>query len=105
MLTESARMSSAAELRFRVRSQPPTRRVVRVVALPLGSDRERISLLADVGDADIVVMVATAGADAHSAADIGRVCSDARVMTTAVVIRDSQTTEDELARTLAQLRP
>ena len=105
VLTESARMSSAAEARFRLQTQPPTRRVVKVVALPLASDRERATVLDEARTADIVVMVAPAGADAHEAAAIGRTCSDARVMTTAVVIRDKQTTEADLARTLAQVRP
>lgn len=59
----------------------------------------------EVASADLVVMVASAGADARAAATIGRACSDARIMTTTIVIRGESTTDEALAKTLAQVRP
>lgn len=38
MLSESARMSSAAEARFRIRASPPTSRALNVIALDSASD-------------------------------------------------------------------
>ena len=105
MLSESARMSSAAEARFRIQTQPPTARVVTVIALPPTDDRERARLADGIAGADLVVMVVSAGADARAAATIGRACSDRRVMTTTIVIRDHATTDEALSRTLADVRP
>jgi hypothetical protein len=128
MLSESARMSSAAEARFRIRSPASTRRAVRVLALDGPSDRgvARLracpasgvvalesaalrdgdgGLLEAVSTADLVVMIATAGHDASAAAAIGEACSRDRVMTTTVVIRPSSASDDALSRTLAQVRP
>ena len=105
MESESARMSSAAEARFRIQAQPPTARVVMVIALPPTDDRERARLADGIAGADLVVMVVSAGADARAAATIGRACSDRRVMTTTIVIRDHATTDEALSRTLADVRP
>ena len=105
MESESARMSSAAEARFRIQTQPPTARVVTVIALPPTDDRERARLADGIAGADLVVMVVSAGADARAAATIGRACSDRRVMTTTIVIRDHATTDEALSRTLADVRP
>ena len=98
-------MSSAAEARFRIQTQPPTARVVTVIALPPTDDRERARLADGIAGADLVVMVVSAGADARAAATIGRACSDRRVMTTTIVIRDHATTDEALSRTLADVRP
>jgi hypothetical protein len=128
MLSESARMSSAAEARFRVRAPASVARVVSVVALEpdcddvlvrlserswkdvsffpasavSGCDRERLETVAN---ADLVVMVAAAGADASAAASIGRACSDRRVHTAAFVLRGPSTSDEALSKTLAQVRP
>ncbi len=105
MLSESARMSSAAEARFRIPTQPPTDRAIAVFPLDSASERELSRFVEEVASADLVVMVASAGADARAAATIGRACSDARIMTTTIVIRGESTTDEALAKTLAQVRP
>ena len=127
MLSESARMSSAAELRFRIPAPPPTRRQVRVAALDPASDRlvaalaqgawpgvtffaaaapDRVERLAEeVAAADLVVMVTAAGADAHASAAIGEACSRRRVPTATFVVRPATVDEAALSKTLAQVRP
>lgn len=105
MLSESARMSSAAEARFRIQAPNPTARVVKVISLDSASDREIARLVEEVPTADLVVMVASAGADAHAAAIIGKACSAQRVMTTTLVVRAGSSTDEALSKTLAQVRP
>jgi hypothetical protein len=145
MISESARMSSAAEARFRVQAPNSKPRATRVIALdapseavvrglaaaPGGSatfltvvaaaDRAggeppadawlidftgRRALLQDeVRGADLVIMIAAAGGDARGAAAIGRACSHDRVTTTALVVGAAAVSEQDLSRTLAQLRP
>jgi hypothetical protein len=124
MLSESARMSSAAEARFRIQAPPPTARAVMVIPLDSGSERlvARLSertwsgvtflsasaaadVLTDVAAADLVVMVASAGADANAAAIIGQVCSRRRIPTATCVIRGVSASETALSSTLAQVRP
>jgi hypothetical protein len=105
MLSESARMSSAAEARFRIQATIPTARAVKVISLDSASDREIAKLVEEVPTADLVVMVASAGADAHAAAIIGEACSVQRVMTTTLVVRAASATDEALSKTLAQVRP
>ena len=128
MLSESARMSSATEARFRVPAPASVARIVNVVALEPACDdvlarlSERswngvsffpASAVADrnqelvetVANGDLVIMVAAAGADASTAALVGRACSDRRVHTAAFVLRDASTSDEALSRTLAQVRP
>ena len=128
MLSESARMSSAAEARFRMPVPASVARLVNVVALDPACDdvvgrlsarawndvtffsaasvADRGGLLAEtVASADLVVMVTAAGADASRAALIGKACSDRRVHTAAFVVRDASTTDEALSKTLAQVRP
>ena len=128
MLSESARMSSAAEARFRIQAPNATARAVKVAALDPASDRlvarlaERswngvtfftASMLADserglseeVAAADLVVMVAAAGADARAVAIIGEACSRRRVPTATFVVRAASATDEALSKTLAQVRP
>jgi hypothetical protein len=108
MQTESARMSSAAEARFRIDYPNSEPRVVKVVALDHASERvvkqvarqrwQRAdfftSLRLDgtapsqawsmqVASADLVVMVASAGDAAEAASVIGEACAARKVMTTA----------------------
>ena len=87
MLSESARMTSAAEARFRLQTPASVARVVKVIDLDTADARAIATLVEDVPAADLVVMVASAGADAHAAAIIGEACSRHRVMTTAIVVR------------------
>ena len=105
MLSESARMSSAAEARFRIQTPNPTSRVVKVIALDTASEREIAKLVEEVPTADLVVMVASAGADAKAATIIGEACSLERVMTTALIVRAESATDEALSKTLAQVRP
>ena len=104
MLTESARMNSAAEARFRVPAQP-TSRNVKIIDLDTATTADLARLLAEVPDADLVVMLVSGGNDAQAASVIGQACSEHRVMTHAIVVRAAATTDQRLSRTLAQLRP
>ena len=105
MLSESARMSSAAEGRFRIQTPNPTSRVVKVISLDTAGDHEIAKLVDEVPTADLVVMVTSAGGNAEGAPIIGEACSLARVMTTTLVVRGASATDDALSKTLAQVRP
>jgi hypothetical protein len=104
MLSESARMSTAAEVRFRT-VQHPSGSTVKVIDLDVASDADVARLIEDVPTADLVVMVVTAGSDARAAAAIGAACSARRVMTQTIVVGTKSVKEDALSRTLAQVRP
>src|SRR5919109_4203959 len=106
MLSESARMSSAAEAAFRIQAPNSLPRKVKIIALDAQSEDIVRQLAAaswsqatfytaptftrnlgsEVATADLVVMVASPGGKASPAAEIGRACSDRRVMTTALII-------------------
>jgi hypothetical protein len=105
MQSESARMSSAAETRFRIQSPPPTNRAVKVIDLDSATGRDVERLIADVEDADLVLMLVSAGGDAQAAASIGRACSAKRVMTHTMIVRASAASDAALSKTLAQVRP
>lgn len=125
MLSESARMSSAAEAAFRVQAPNSTPRAVKVIALDAASEDvvRRLSaaswnqatfhtaatfarnLRDEVAAADLVVMVATPGGGANVASTIGAACSQKRVMTTALIVGATTASDTALAKTLAQLRP
>lgn len=128
MLSESARMSSAAEARFRMPAAASVARLVKVIALDTASDDVLVrvaegawrgvtffpsSALADhsarvleeLTAGDLVVMVAAVGADASAAARIGQACSDGRVHTATVVVRAASASDEALSQTLAQVRP
>lgn len=63
------------------------------------------NLIDEVASADLVVMIASAGANAQAAAIIGETCHLRHVMTTALVVGAENASEESLAHTLAQLRP
>jgi hypothetical protein len=144
MLSESARMSSAAEARFRVQAANSKPRAIKVIAMDTPSDdvvkqlAERswrdamfftasaisggtsggsssawltdldggtADLIDEVDRADLVVMVASPGGHANKASLIGEACSHRRVMTTALVVSAGSASDEDLAKTLAQLRP
>jgi hypothetical protein len=133
MLSESARMSSAAEARYRVQAPNSTARAIRVVALDgagervvrrlaaAGWDHATFLIAADTALADIagrarnideevrgsdlVVLVAGPGGHAHAAALVGQACSLRRVMTTGLVVGVTSESKTALSKTLAQLRP
>jgi hypothetical protein len=62
-------------------------------------------LLDEVNNADLVVMVATAGENAQAASIIGEACSLGRVMTTALVVGSAVASDEALSASLIQLRP
>ena len=123
MASESARMNTAAEARFRIPGATLAPRAVVVIALDAASEpvvarlarsswnearflpASTASLLDDIETADLVVMVATPGADIPAVPAIGAACSARRVMTTAIVTGAEATSEHALSKTLAQLRP
>ena len=135
MLSESARMSSAAEARFRVQAPNSVPRTIKVIALDAaaeavaqrlaGVDWEHTTFLtatsrpdalcdlaghrtrvADaVDDADLVILIAGPGGHAHATPAIGEACSRRRVMTTGLVVGAASATERDVSSTLAQLRP
>jgi hypothetical protein len=115
-------MNSAAEAAFRVPAASDARAVA-VIALDARSERV-IARLADrawnhaiflsasapdlldgIGAADLVVMVATPGAEVPAAHAIGTACSARRVVTTALITDAESASDEELSATLAQLRP
>jgi hypothetical protein len=147
MQSESARMTTAAEARFRIDHPNSRPRVVKVIALDQPSERvvKRVAerawqsatfftslkfdgapragegwsmqawlsdlagrtktLIEEVAAADLVVMVSSAGTSAQAAAVIGEACAVHKVMTTALIVDSEQTSNDELSKTLASLRP
>jgi hypothetical protein len=148
LLSESARMSSAAEARFRINAPNSKPRRVKVIALDRPSEAvvKRLSTLAwndavfltasaftgespqrgssfsmqgwlsdlagraknlidEVADADLVVMVATAGENAHAATLVGEACSAKRVNTTGLILGAPSVTDAMLSKTLSRLRP
>jgi hypothetical protein len=146
MRSESARMTTAAEARFRIDAPNSKPRAVKVIALDRPSEwvleqlygphwqnatfltasafdsslrRDAFgvsdwvsdltgrtkSLVDEVGAADLVVMVATAGEDTQAAPIIGDACLAKRVMTTVLVLGSGAQNDEALARSLATLRP
>jgi hypothetical protein len=126
MVTESARMSSAAEARFRIDRPNSRPRAITVIALDQPSERVVMELaggpwnratffalraltaaqLADqIDGADLVVIVATAGQNTRDAALIGEACSAKRVYTTGLILGATESSDEALSRTLAELRP
>lgn len=125
MLSESARMSSAAEARYRVQAPNSLPRRVKVIALD-GTAETLLRQLSlgpwqnatfhaaanfvrnlhdEVASADLVVMVAGPGGGAEAARAIGQACSDRRVNTTALIVGASGASDEALSRTLVQVRP
>jgi hypothetical protein len=145
MESESARMNTAAEARFRIDAPNSQPRTIKVIALdrPSESVVKRLaerdwaravfftassfgssarageglsgwlsdlrgrtkSLIEEIESADLVVMVATAGANAEAASIIGEACSLKRVMTTSLIIGGTEVPDETLSQTLSQLRP
>ena len=105
MQSESARMSTAAEARFRIQAPPDTHRAVKVIDLDAATGPEIARLIADIDGADLVLMLVSAGGNAEAAATIGAACSARRVMTHTVVVRAAAATDEAISKTLAQVRP
>jgi hypothetical protein len=146
MQSESARMATSAEARFRIDAPNARPRRVKVIALDRASETvvKRLAalpwngasfftasafaaappgsgfsmqgwlsdlagrtkdLIDEVGGADLVVMVATAGENAQAAALIGEACSLKRVNTTGLIVGGGGVTDEMLSKTLSRLRP
>ena len=128
MTSESARMSSASEARFRVDAPNSRPRAVKVIALDapsetllrdlarrpwngaafftasdLASDPARLG--EEIDSADVVVMVATAGGRQRHEALIGEACSRRQVTTTGLILCDAGTSDEVLSEALSRLRP
>jgi len=147
MQSESARMTTAEQARFRINHPNSKPRSVKVVALDARSEavvkrlalgqwqnasfliakhfdgaprsgegwnmKDWLSDLAgrtkdlvdEVATADLVVMIATAGANAQAAAVVAEACNVRKVMTTALIIGSESKSDEELSKSLASLRP
>lgn len=147
MLSESARMTTVAEAKFRINAPNSKPRAIKVVALDKRSEKVvkrlakapwnkasfftsvhfesppqagsdwsmkawlndlagRTSKLVDeINNADLVVMVASAGTKAEAASVIGEACGLRRVMTTAMILDRSAASDEALSETLLHLRP
>lgn len=66
---------------------------------------ERRDLVDEIGSANLVVMISNAGERAEAASLIAEVCSLKRVMMTGLLLTSEESTDEEVARTLATLRP
>jgi len=105
VVSESARMSSAAEARFRIQTPPPTNRAVKMIDLDAASDADVMRVIGEIDGADLVLMVVRAGGNTTAVSAIGTACSDLRVMTHTVVIRDAASSDAALSKTLGEVRP
>jgi hypothetical protein len=146
MISESARVTTAAEARFRIDAPNSQPRNVKVIALDGASERiakhlaarewsrasfltasaftvprdaqqfsmdgwlkdlagRTKSLVDEIDTADLVVMIAASGENAQAAAIIGEACGVKHVMTTALILGSEGTSDEALAKSLAQLRP
>jgi hypothetical protein len=128
-------MNSGAEARFRIQDPNSKPRIIKVIALDHASETvvSRVAngswqnatfltaaafpdtardffgqpkdLTKEVDSADLVVMVAGPGGEAHAASVIGEACSARRIMTTGLVVGANRTSEETVSKTLSQLRP
>jgi hypothetical protein len=147
MISESARVTTAEEARFRINYPNSKPRVVKVIALDEPSEAvvkrlaegkwqrasfftalkfdgaprsgegwsmkawlsdiagRAMDLVEEISTADLVVMVASAGTKAKAASVIAEACGVRKVMTTALVIGSETSSDEELSKTLASLRP
>jgi hypothetical protein len=147
MLSESARMSSASEARYRINAPNSKGRRVKVIALdpPSEATVKRLAalgwnnatfltasaftgepprsgafsmqgwlsdlagraknLIDEVAEADLVVMVATAGESTQAATLVGEACSAKRINTTGLILGGPAVSDAMLSKTLARLRP
>jgi hypothetical protein len=62
-------------------------------------------LVDEVASADLVVLIASAGESVQAASVIGEACTLRRVMTTALILGGTNTSDEAMAKTLAHLRP
>lgn len=147
MLSESARMTTTEEARYRIDYPNSKPRATKVIALDPSSEAvvKRLAqgqwqqasfftslkfdgaprggegwsmkawlsdlagrtkdLIDEVASADLVVMVASAGTKPEAAGVIAEACGVRKVMTTALIIGSEQSSDEDLSKTLASLRP
>jgi len=147
MLSESARMTTAHEARYRVNYPNSIPRTIKVVALDEASKTlvDEVSrlpwnrasfftsmsfegatpraeqssikawlndiaghtkdLIAEIDEADFVVMVANAGEDAQGASIIGEACLARNITTIGLIVQSAETRDEELSRSLGHMRP
>lgn len=65
----------------------------------------QVNLDGEIADADVVVMMTTAGASAEAAEVIGNACFVRNKMTTGLVLNSADVPAIDLARTLTAMRP
>jgi len=119
LASSCARAATAEEARFRI-DRPIAGRSARIIALdaaaaavvarvaelPWGASRffpdpAALDPVADLHDADVAIMVATAGAHADTASTIARACASRGIMTAGIVLGDRR----EVEAAVAALRP
>ena len=147
MLSESARMTTAEEARYRIDYPNSKPRAIKVIALDPPSEQvvKRLAqgrwqsasffaslkfdgaprggegwsmkawlsdlagrtkdLIDEVTTADLIVMVASAGTRPGAASVIAEACGVRKVMTTALIIGSEDSSDEDLSKTLASLRP
>jgi hypothetical protein len=147
MLSESARMTTAEEAKFRISAPNSRPRAIKVIALDKRSEEvvkklaeakwnkasffasvhfdsppqagadwsmkawlndiagRTIKMMDEINNADLVVMVATAGQKAEAASVIGEACAAKRVQTTAMILDRKTASDTALSDTLLHLRP
>jgi hypothetical protein len=105
-ISSCARAATAEEARYRI-DRPIAGRSARIIALdasaaqvvlrvaelPWGasrfySDATAFDIEADLADADVAIMIATAAADAETASSIARACGERGIMTAGLVLGD-----------------
>lgn len=105
-ISSCARAATAEEARYRI-DRPIAGRSARVIALdaaaaevvlrvaelPWGAssfypDATTFDVQADLADADVAIMIATADADADTALSIARACAERGIMTAGLVLGD-----------------
>ncbi len=68
-------------------------------------DGNRTDLVDEIADADVIVMVTSAGASAEAAEVIGNACFVRNKMTTGLVLNSGGVPSEQLKRTLTTMRP
>jgi len=71
----------------------------------VGLDGKLHDLVAEIGAANLVVMITTAGGSADAASLIAEACSLNRVMITGLLLTSEQSSDEEVTKTLKALRP
>ncbi|TCR95150.1 3-methyl-2-oxobutanoate hydroxymethyltransferase [Rhizobium sp. BK418] len=66
---------------------------------------KRTALVDEIADADVIVMLTTAGSSAEAAEVIGNACFVRSKMTTGLVVSSAEVPALDLARTLTAMRP